>query len=598
MSGPGPDAAALIAALEPGAALGVVVEDAAGRAVLISPSAAAVDGLPRRLAPLLAHVRDSGEPVARVEVEGGVASLHALGDHAAAVVALDGAEAETPEARLAAALRLARIGAFTLDVRTQRRTWSAEVYRQAGLDAARGPDPEAWLATIAAEDARRLDAALDRALEHGEPWEAVVRRVSDDGPDRFILNKGFAQRGRDGAITGLQGFTQDVTERRRAEEKQRAIADLGQVALAGLEPQELMQLAGDAVAAALELDVVGILEVDPEHADWVMVRAGHGRLTNHRDTRMPLDSPRYHVGQLVRTGEPVVIDDWETETRFDRPTRLMTGKIRSSVSVTIGRPPRPWGILSAHGRRPRQVGADDVAFLQAVANLLASALERIGAEEEIAALAAARGRLVAQALEAEDRTRREISGLLHDGPLQDLLALAEDIERLEARDDRGALHRERARAGVGRAVGQLRASMADLHPVIADVGGLEPAIAAVADQQARIGGFDVSLAIAPEAGGARDELVVALARELLVNAARHARAGSVGVTVRRDDGAVVLEVADDGAGIAPGRLGEALREGHIGLASSRERVEAIGGRLELRGGPGAGTTAIAVLPLP
>jgi two-component system NarL family sensor kinase len=313
---------------------------------------------------------------------------------------------------------------------------------------------------------------------------------------------------------------------------------------------------------------------------------------------MPLDSPRYHVGHVVRTGEPVVVRDWEAETRYDRPTRLMSGGVRSTVTVAIGRPPRPWGMLSAHSRRPGQVGADAVVFMQAAANLLASALDRLRDEEEIAALAAARGRLVAQALDAEDRTRREISEALRGGPLQELEALAEDIAALAAGDDREALHRERACAGVARAVRQLRESMVELHPVELHAGGLEAAVAAVADQQAGIGGFAVAVDVAPGAAGRRDELVVALARELLVNAARHARATRVRVSISATPGALTLEVADDGAGIPDGRLDEAVREGHIGLASAAERLEAIGGRLELQGGPGAGTTAVAVLPLP
>ena len=57
-------------------------------------------------------------------------------------------------------------------------------------------------------------------------------------------------------------------------------------------------------------------------------------------------------------------------------------------------------------------------------------------------------------------------------------------------------------------------------------------------------------------------------------------------------------VADDGRGIEPGRLAEAPRHGHIGLASLTERVEAIGGRLEIESAPDAGTTVRALLPPP
>ena len=100
----------------------------------------------------------------------------------------------------------------------------------------------------------------------------------------------------------------------------------------------------------------------------------------------------------------------------------------------------------------------------------------------------------------------------------------------------------------------------------------------------------------PAAAGVRDELILSIARELLVNVAKHARARRVRVAVRGVQGGVELEVADDGTGIPADRLRSAVAEGHIGLASSAERVEAAGGRLTLSGGPGEGTIATARLP--
>jgi two-component system NarL family sensor kinase len=227
-----------------------------------------------------------------------------------------------------------------------------------------------------------------------------------------------------------------------------------------------------------------------------------------------------------------------------------------------------------------------------VANVLDSAVARLRAEEQVAEQAAARGRLVAQALDAEEHTRREISEMLHDGPLQDLLALNQELQRLED----GGEHLDRARAGIGRAIAALREIMVDLHPVAFEVAGLESALGAVADQQARHGAFAYELTIDPSADGVRDDLVIALARELLTNAAKHAGASCVRVSVRRRAEAIELEVADDGSGIPEGRLAAALREGHIGLASSVQRVEAVGGTLTVAPVPGGGTSISVTLP--
>jgi two-component system NarL family sensor kinase len=99
-----------------------------------------------------------------------------------------------------------------------------------------------------------------------------------------------------------------------------------------------------------------------------------------------------------------------------------------------------------------------------------------------------------------------------------------------------------------------------------------------------------------EATGIHDELILSLTRELLTNVAKHADADTVKVEVRRKDDCVELTVEDDGRGIELGRREAALREGHVGLASSAERVEALAGRFEVEGRPGRGTRARAVLP--
>ena len=99
-----------------------------------------------------------------------------------------------------------------------------------------------------------------------------------------------------------------------------------------------------------------------------------------------------------------------------------------------------------------------------------------------------------------------------------------------------------------------------------------------------------------EAAGAHDELVLSLARELLANAARHAAASRVDVSVRREPGEILLTVSDDGTGLATGRVEAALAAGGIGVASCRERVEALGGSLTVRSAPGDGTRAVARIP--
>ncbi len=172
------------------------------------------------------------------------------------------------------------------------------------------------------------------------------------------------------------------------------------------------------------------------------------------------------------------------------------------------------------------------------------------------------------------------------------------MARLQPSGEGDDQHLRRVRDGLARAISQIREVMLDLHPVQLQVGGLESALRAICAQQASVAGYACAVEIEPAAAGRRDELVLSLARELLRNVAKHAGASRVLVRVTLADGAVGLEVTDDGAGFAPERLFDALGQGHIGLASSRERAEAIGG--SFRVGPRddglPGTQAVALLP--
>jgi two-component system NarL family sensor kinase len=213
--------------------------------------------------------------------------------------------------------------------------------------------------------------------------------------------------------------------------------------------------------------------------------------------------------------------------------------------------------------------------------------------ERIRELAESRRSLVTQALNAEARARRELSYALHDELVQELLCAQQDLK--VARRGRTE-YVDRAEAAVAGAVRRLRDEIFRLHPHVLETAGLEAALDAVAGDQARGDAARPVVTVAPDAAGVDDELLFSLGRELLTNAARHARARRVELTVERAGDAVVLRCRDDGRGMAPGRRGEALAGGHLGLAACTERVEALGGSLEIVTAPGRGTDVRATIP--
>jgi signal transduction histidine kinase len=226
-----------------------------------------------------------------------------------------------------------------------------------------------------------------------------------------------------------------------------------------------------------------------------------------------------------------------------------------------------------------------------VVRLFVDARERANQVEE---LSAHRGRLVAEAVGAEEEARRALAEQLHDGPLQALLAARQDLEEAMAGDETGL---NRADYAVRATVAVLRDAVFELHPTVLEHAGLGPALIAVAKAKGQQAGFVARVSVDPSASGVNDHLLFSLTRELLANAANHARAQNVWVRIERHDEDIEIVVRDDGRGFAPNEPREAIRTGHIGLASIAERATAVGGDVNVETQPGTGTTVTIRLPL-
>jgi two-component system NarL family sensor kinase len=242
-----------------------------------------------------------------------------------------------------------------------------------------------------------------------------------------------------------------------------------------------------------------------------------------------------------------------------------------------------WHLLAVHSL--------DMAARAGLAVVVAVLLTR--RSERIRELAESRRSLVTQALTAEARARRELSYALHDELVQELLCAQQDLK--EARRGRPE-YLDRAQAALGGAVERLRHEIFQLHPHLLETAGLEAALGAVAAQQVRGDAAPPLISVAPEATGVDDELLFSLGRELLTNAARHAEAQRVELTVARAGDRIELRCRDDGRGIDAEARDAALADGHLGLAACTERVEALGGSLEIFTEPGGGTEVRASIP--
>ncbi len=229
----------------------------------------------------------------------------------------------------------------------------------------------------------------------------------------------------------------------------------------------------------------------------------------------------------------------------------------------------------------RAIGWPEAIFRFALyAFLCGTALVIVRVEERhirsVAGLSALREELLAQTMTASEELQRRVSESLHDGPLQDVLAVRHELIELEAAFP-GDERVERALAGLQIASERLRQATFELHPAVLEEVGLGPAVEQLAAHTAKRSGIKITADVDYSIRSPIDPIVFGVVRELLSNVVRHSGATHASVTLATTDGVCVLDVADDGVGISDDALARRLDEGHIGLASHRARVDAAGG---------------------
>ena len=244
---------------------------------------------------------------------------------------------------------------------------------------------------------------------------------------------------------------------------------------------------------------------------------------------------------------------------------------------------------------------EDRRILQAVALQAALAAENVRLADGLRAsrseLAQAHGQLLA----AREEERRRLGWALHDGPIQDLLVISHRLAALETEAEEHTQVLVELRRAVVSQVHRLRELYAELRPGTLDELGLCQAVRALAIECEETHGFSVALDVHGNMAQMSDEAEVTLfrtAQEALANAARHAGAKHVRLAMMCDGQGVALTVVDDGQGFrVPGRLSTLARTGHFGLLGLEERLERLGGWLDVRSRPGAGTRVQAWLPI-
>jgi signal transduction histidine kinase len=300
-------------------------------------------------------------------------------------------------------------------------------------------------------------------------------------------------------------------------------------------------------------------------------------------TRFELVGPSI-ARDVYAGGKPVRVDSF-TGAAGDIAKEAQEIGIRSSVGCPIMVAGQLWGVIAASTKNASPFPADTESRIGDFTELVATAVANADSSAE---LAASRARVVA----AADESRRRFERNLHDGAQQRLVALALNLRATlddvphELPAIRGEL--ERAINELAESLNDLREISRGLHPTVLSRGGLGLALRSLARRcpipvelhVGCVGRYEPSSEIA----------AYYVVSEALTNVAKHAAASTVKVSLDEHGDQIQLCVRDDGVG------GVDPRRGGSGLVGLRDRIEALGGSIDVISPPGGGTTIKAFLP--
>ncbi|HEX2912732.1 MAG TPA: PAS domain-containing protein [Chloroflexia bacterium] len=287
---------------------------------------------------------------------------------------------------------------------------------------------EAYLKHIHEDDRHILIEAAQRVMDGATEYNIEVRLCWPDSSIHWAQGRGRAVRDMNGRVTNILGIALDISERKLAEHKihllndqleqrvsqrtleleatnhelaveiserkrteeelregakrQAAVAYLGQRALEGLPLQTIIEEAVKLLTQTLGVEFSAIVE-ETSIESGVRILAGAGWQDGTIGTTLYKEESSLMALTCLQKGTPLIIEDWQNDTRVHWRGILRQHKVRSSICAIIYNQNHPFGVLAAHSKRPYAFNTDSIYFLQAISNVLAAAIQRKETEDAL-----------------------------------------------------------------------------------------------------------------------------------------------------------------------------------------------------------------------
>jgi signal transduction histidine kinase len=395
----------------------------------------------------------------------------------------------------------------------------------------------------------------------------------------------------------------DITERRRADEQlreaqrmieashqelrllaeeQTSLRRVATLVAHGASPDDVFQAVCNEVAELFEAGAARLLRYEFDGTGTIVAATGRPGMRMRTGARVSLGGESVS-GAVLRTGRAARVDNLDRISGPLPDASRATG-LRSAMGAPIIVEGSLWGVMVAAWTELGRASEASEARLTEFTDLVAVAIANASSRAE---LIASRARVVAAADESRWRIERD----LHDDTQQRLVSLALSLQTVAGTvpPELNGLKEQLSSTVTGLAdtLERLREITRGIHPAILSQGGLKPALRALARRSA----IPVELQVMCDRrlSDAVERAVYYVVSEALTNAAKHAQAPLVRVELQSHDRAVLLAIRDEGVGGADPRKGSGL----LGLI---DRVEALGGKIEIASPAGGGTALRVMIP--
>jgi PAS domain S-box-containing protein len=484
-----------------------------------------------------------------------------------------------------------------------------------GDDRSQGDDFEDYAQVVHPDDREYVMRRRAELVEEGGPSDIEYRVVWPDGSIHVIFGRATVVRNELGQPIRVYGTNVDITDRKNAEEEIRryatrmeALAEISQaLAEVSLDVQAVFETIVRHTAELIG-DTCGIRLLSSDE-QWLQSVAFHNpnpevkALMGLLHPTTPTLANHSWLTPVLRTGQPMLIPVI-TQEQFRRsvqpeylPFFEQVG-LHSLLIVPLRVKGRVIGTLGLSRDNPgHPYTLDDQVLLQDLADRASLTIQSAQLFEQVEGAREQLGALSRRLLEVQESERRALTTELHDRVGQNLTGLSINLQNMKAllSDEAAktlAVNFDEAQALVEDTTRQVRDIMAELHPPELEDYGLAAALETYAERAASLGNLELimelpDLARPPLPSDVRIALF-RVAQEAISNVLRHAGATQLEVNLQRENGKVRLKVEDNGRGFDPNWTSQ-KEAPSWGLQIMRERIESIGGKVQIESKPGEGT---------